>query len=303
MDRFEAMSVLLRVVEAGSFTGAARALGMPLASVSRKIADLEAHLGTPLLKRTTRTLALSDAGADFIASARQILDALEEAERKAAGAARTPHGELTVTAPVLFGRLHILPIVTEFLALYPEIDVRLVLADHNLNLIEDHVDVAARIGRMPDSSLVASRVGEMREVTCVAPAYLDAHPPVRAPQDLARLAAINFYPLASNAPWIYRHPTTGRRLSVALHARLSVTLAEAAVEAAIAGAGVARVFHYQCAEAVRAGLLRLVLEPFEPAPLPVQLVHAPRDAALPTKTRIFIDFAAPRLRARLRALL
>ena len=169
MDRLEAMAILLRVADRGSFSAASRELGVPLPTVSRKVNELERHLGTRLLVRTTRKVALTDAGATYAASARRILEEVDETERVAAGEFQVPRGELILTAPVFFGRLHILPIVTDFLAAFPEIDVRLVLSDRNLHLIADHVDMAVRIGTLPDSRLMATRVGTMRTVVCATP--------------------------------------------------------------------------------------------------------------------------------------
>ena len=172
MDRLEAMTILVSVAARGSFSAASRDLSLPLATVSRKVNELEEHLGTRLLVRTTRKVALTDTGTTYIASARRILDEIDETERVAAGEFHVPRGELILTAPVFFGRLHVLPIVTEFLAAYPEINVRLLLADRRLNLIEDHVDMAVRIGSLPNSTLIATRVGSMRTVVCASPKLL-----------------------------------------------------------------------------------------------------------------------------------
>ena len=163
------------VAEAGSLSAAGRKLGVPLPTVSRKISDLEAHLKTRLLIRSTRKLALTEAGAAYVAAARRILDEVLEAERAAAGEHAAPRGELVITAPIVFGRLHVLPVIAEFLGQYLEIDVRLVLADRNLHLIDDHVDVAVRIGALADSAMVSTRVGAVRNVVCGSPAYFAAH--------------------------------------------------------------------------------------------------------------------------------
>lgn len=169
MDRLDAMSVFLSVADLGSFSAAGRALRLPLPTVSRKVAELEAHLGVKLFVRTTRRLALTEAGKSYRLAARRILAEVEEAERSAAGEFRAPRGELTLTAPVLFGRLHVLPIVIEFLADYPEIDIRLALTDRNLDVIDEHVDVAVRIGQLPESGLIATRLGAIRRVVCAPP--------------------------------------------------------------------------------------------------------------------------------------
>lgn len=301
MDRLEAMSILLRVVETGSFSAASRALGVPLPTVSRKVGELEQHLGTRLLTRTTRKLALTDAGAAYIASARRILEDVDEAERLAAGEFQAPRGMLVLTSPVHFGQRHVLPIVSEFLAEYPEIDVRLLLADHNLHLLDDHVDLAVRIGQLPDSSMVATRVGAMRIVVCASPRLLAAQGTPARPEDLAALPIVNFDFLAPSAIWQFRPAGKHRPVDVPVMPRLSVNSSLAAVEAAKRHVGATRVLHYQCADAVREGALRLLLEDYESAPMPIHLIHA-GDRALPSKTRVFLDFAASRLRQVLRDL-
>jgi len=164
MDRFEAIRTLLAAVDTGSLTAASRQLSMPLPTVSRHVSELEARLGTQLVIRTNRKLLLTDAGSAFVAAGRRVLEELDEAERTAAGEYRTPRGELLITAPIMFGRLHVMPIVLSFLAAYPEVNVRVVLFDHVIDLVENHVDVAVRIGHLPDSGLVAPRVGEIHWV-------------------------------------------------------------------------------------------------------------------------------------------
>ncbi len=204
MDRLEAMTIVLRVVDKGSFSAASRDLGVPLATVSRKVNELETHLGTKLLVRTTRKVALTDAGTTYVASARRILDEIDETERVAAGEFHVPRGELILTAPVLFGRLHILPVVTEFLGAYPEINVRLLLSDRNLHLIEDHVDMAVRIGPLPDSTMIATRVGSMRTVVCASSKLLAAQGIPKSPEDLTRLPCVNFEFLSPSSTWPFQ---------------------------------------------------------------------------------------------------
>ena len=291
MDRLETMTILLRVVDRGSFSAASRDLGVPLATVSRKVNELEAHLGTKLLVRTTRKVALTDAGSAYVASTRRILDEIDETERIAAGEFHVPRGELILTAPILFGRLHILPIVTEFLAAYPQINVRMLLTDRNLHLIEDHVDMAVRIGPLPDSTMIGTRVGSMRTVVCASPKLLAEQGVPKSPEDLAGLPCVNFEFLSPASAWPY----------MPIRPRLSVTTAEAAVWAAAQGLGVTRVLHYQCADAIKDGSLRIILANFEVEPLPVHLLHAAR-GALPAKLRVFLDFAAGRLREGLSSL-
>jgi DNA-binding transcriptional LysR family regulator len=301
MDRLEAMMVLLKIVDRGSFSAASRELGLPIASVSRKVSELETRLGTKLLLRTTRRIALTDAGLLYVPAARRILEAISETERQAAGEYNTPRGELLITGPMLFGRLHVLPIITEFLPAYPAINVRLALSDRNLQLVEDHVDIAIRIGPLPDSSQIATRVGTMRTVVCASPRFLMAHGIPVSPRDLRALPAVSFDFLSPAASWVFRSLESGAVEEVPLSPRLTVSTAEAAVWAAIEGTGVTRVLHYQCAEAVTRGELRIVLDDYEPAPLPVHVIHA-EGRMLPSKTRACLDFAIPRLRQRLATL-
>ena len=301
MDRLEAMTFLLRVVDRGSFSAASRELGIPLATVSRKVGELETHLGIRLLTRTTRKVTMTDSGAAYVASARRILEEIEETERVAAGEFHAPRGELVVTAPIRFGCLHILPVVSDFLAAYPEIKIRLALADRNLHLLDDHVDMAARIGPLPDSGMVATRIGSMRTVVCASPKLLAAHGIPKAPEDLATLPSVNFDFLSPASVWPFRRNDTKASIDAPIRSRLSVSTAEAAVSAAIHGVGVTRVLHYQCADAVRNGSLRIILADFEVEPLPVHLMYPVR-GALPSKIRVFVDFAAGRLRERLTSL-
>jgi len=296
MDRLEAMSLFVAAVEAGSLSAAARRFGIPLATVSRKVSDLERHLRTRLLNRSTRRLTLTDAGQVYLAACRRILDEVGEAERAAAGEYSTPTGELIVTAPIVFGRLHVLPVATAFLAAYPEVAVRLTLADQISQLAEEHVDLAVRIGELPDSSLVAMRVGSIRRVVCASPAYLTAHGTPRNPAELAAHDCITFENLSAPAAWSF---VAGKgELAVPVHSRLRVNTAEAAIDAAIAGVGLTKVLSYQIDAAVRAGTLVPILQQFEQQPWPVSLVHAGQ-GLLPVKLRAFLDFAAPRLRERL----
>ena len=296
MDRFESMSTLLAAVEGGSLSAASRKLGMPLATVSRKVSELEAHLRTRLINRTSRRLMLTDAGRSYVAACKRILEDIGEAERAAAGEYMAPRGDLTVTAPIVFGRLHVLPVAIEFLKAYPDIDIRVAFADRVVNLQEDDVDLAIRIGDLPDSSLVATRVGAIRRVVCGSPAYFAHRGTPKSPGELSTHDCITFDGLMSPDAWKF---AVGKSIvSVAIHSRLIVNTAEAAIDAAIAGIGITRVLSYQVASALRAGTLALALRDFEPKPWPVSLVYAGQ-GLLPLKLRAFLDFAAPRLKARL----
>ena len=300
MNRLEAMSTLLAAVDAGSLSAASRKLGVPLATVSRRVSDLEAVLRTKLLVRTSRSLELTDAGRSYIVACRDILAAVDQAERTAAGEYAAPRGEIVVTAPIVFGRLHVLPVIVEFLMAYPDIDVRLVLTDRVTNFIEDHVNVALRIGALPDSSLIATRLGNVRRVVCASPAYLAAHRPGPSrPIDLEGHACITFEGLMSPTVWKFRNAKG--EIPVAIKSRLVVNTAEAAIDAAVAGVGITRVLSYQIAEALRARTLKILLGDFEPEPSPVNLVYAGQ-GLLPIKTRAFVDFAVERLRRQLGAI-
>jgi DNA-binding transcriptional LysR family regulator len=294
MDRLESMSALLAAVEAGSLSAASRKLGMPLATVSRKVSELEAHLRTRLVNRTSRRLMLTDAGRSYVAACKRILEEIGEAERAASGEFSAPKGALIITAPIVFGRLHVLPGVIEFLKAYPDIDIRLMLADRVVNLQEEEADLAIRIGELPDSSLVATRIGFVRCVVCGSPAYFAERGTPESPRDLANHDCITFDGLASPENWKFEAGKT--TLSAPVHSRLIVNTAEAATDAAIAGVGVTQVLSYQAASALRAGTLALALEKFEPPPWPASLIYAGR-GRLPLKLRAFLDFAAPRLKA------
>ena len=293
MDRFDAMATLVAAVDAGSLSAASRALGMPLATVSRKVSELEAHLRTQLVVRTSRKLLLTEAGAAYVAAARRLLDELDDAERAASGEYRTPRGLLTVTAPILFGRLHVEPVLLAFLQAYPEIDARLVLADHFIDLVGEHIDAAVRIGELPDSGLVATRLGAISWVACASPDYLARRGVPGAPEALGAHDCIMFEGLYATNLWTFGRGL--QRRAIPIRPRFSVNTAEAAIAAARAGAGVTRVLSYQVAEAVAAGDLQLVLLDHEPEPLPVHLVHTARPLS-PLKIRAFLDFAGPRLK-------
>ncbi|TCO82368.1 DNA-binding transcriptional LysR family regulator [Plasticicumulans lactativorans] len=301
MDRFEAMTMLVEVVERGSLSAAGRALRVPVATLSRKLSELEALLGTRLLIRTTRKLSLTDAGAAYVEAARRILEQVENAEREAAGEFTAPKGELIISAPLMFGRLHVLPVIADFLARFPDINVRLLLSDHLVHLVDDHVDMAVRIGTLPDSTLVATRVGAMRTVVCASPALLAEHGVPQAPEDLRRLPCVTVETPMPSLGWRFQPGGSTTPLDIPIVPRLSVTTTDAAAQAAIRGVGVTRLLYYQVADAVGAGALRIILDAYEPTPAPIHLIHAAR-GRMPLKMRRFLDFAAPRLRETLERL-
>ena len=290
------MALLSAAVEHGSFSAASRRLGVPLPTLSRKIGDLEKHLNARLLLRSTRKLSLTEAGASYLAAARRILEQVDEAARAAAGEWRLPRGELVVTAPVVFGRLHVLPLVTAFLASYPEVDLNLVLSDRNLGLLDEHVDLAVRIGPLPDSDLVATTVGHVRRVIVAAPSLLDRCGTPQHPDALRNLPCIAYAGLSEARRWTFASPGGGPAMTVAIRPRLTVNTVEAGIDAAVAGVGFLQALSYQCAAADAAGALRRVLQAHKEAPLPISLLHAGQ-GPLPLKTHTFIAFAAERLRS------
>ncbi len=296
MDRIEAMGLFVAIADAGSLAAAGRRLRQPLQTVSRKLQALEDHLGVRLLTRTTRRLVLTEEGRDYLDACRRVLADIEEAERRVAGKHADPKGQLAITAPVVFGRLHVLPAVTEFLGTYPQVAARLVLVDRVIDLVEEGIDAAVRIGPLPDSSLIATRLGGLRRVVCASPAYLERHGAPETLADLARHDCITFAGISSPAHWKFDGIGTAR-----IRSRLVVTTAEAAVDAAVAGLGVTRLLTYQVADALALGRLRLILASFETPGVPVNLVSVEGRQA-PARVRAFLDFAVPRIRQRLTAL-
>lgn len=291
-DRLQSMSILSAVVDAGSLSAGARALRMPLATVSRRVSDLEAELGAELVLRSARGLTLTDTGTVYLEAARRILEDVAEAERIASGEFSAPRGTLTITAPIVFGRLHVLPVVIDFLKAYPDVDVRLEQTDRPVHLHEEHFDLAVRIGALSDSSLIARRLGSVRQVVCASPGYLAENGVPTGPEDLANHTCITFGNLMSPKSW--RFGKGRAEIDVPIRSRLAVNTAEAAVAAAEAGLGITRVISYQIAAAINDGRLVTVLPSFEPEPWPVSFIYPPR-GQLPQKLRSFLDFAAPRI--------
>ena len=297
MDRLEAMMILLAAVDHGSLSASSRHLRIPLATVSRRVAELEAHLGVRLLQRGSRKLTLTDTGRDYVASCRRIMEEIAETERTAAGEYRKPQGELTISVPMTMGRTHALPVVAEFLRAHPDIRMHVQLNDRKVNLPEEHIDVALRVGELPDSSLIAARIGLVREVACASPAYLKEKGTPTLPNDLTSHECITYegyYTIRNN--WEFH--ANGASLTVLVPSRIVVNSAEAAVAAATAHAGIARVLSYQIIDLVKNRSLVRLLQAYEPSPLPVSLVY-PSQRQVPLKLRAFLDFSAPRLKARL----
>ncbi|MBB6249473.1 LysR family transcriptional regulator [Nitrospirillum iridis] len=291
MDRWQAMRMFVKVAETESFAATARHMRMSAPVVTRTIAALEDAIGARLFVRTTRSVKLTEAGSRYFDDCRRILADLAEAEAAAAGSYATPSGTLTVTASALFGRMHVLPIVTEYLDAYPAMSARTFFIDRPVNIIEEGIDVAVRIGRLPDSGFTAIKVGSVRRVICGAPAYFERHGIPTTPTDLKdhRIAA-------STSAWASPEWRFADDQRVLLHPTLSCNTNDAAIATALSGWGLTRVLHYQVGPALLEGRLRIVLSEHEEPPLPIHVLH-PEGRHAPAKVRAFIDLAVARLRA------
>lgn len=300
MDKLEGMRIFVTVADAQGFAPAARQLGLSAPAVTRAVAALESHIGTQLLRRSTRQVALTEAGARFHADCKRILAEVAEAESSASGAHTVPQGLLSITAPVIFGRVHVAPVLQDFLGLHPQVSARSFYTDQVVHLLDEGLDVALRIGRLPDSGLVAVRVGEVRRVVVASPQYLAEHGVPRTPQEVSQHRGIGFSQHGSVAsPWVFHPPGRGGRGDGEVaHPQLRhVTNAgDASIGGALASQGLARALSYQVAEHVLAGRLQIVMADHEPPPIPVQLVHVEGRRAT-AKVRAFVDYAAARLRA------
>ncbi len=285
------MEVFVRIVDAGSLTAAAESLGMSVPAVVRSLAALERAVGVRLLNRTTRRSSLSDEGREYYERARHVLAAVEDADAALSARRAAPKGRLRLTAPVMYGRLHVAPVVAEFIAKHPAVEVELVLLDRVVDLVEEGIDAGVRIGRLPESTLIALPVGETRRVVCASPAYLRRAGVPKTPAELAAHAAVVFSGLGGSE-WSFEGEAPRR---VPVRAVLRTNQVDAALEACERGLGCGQFLSYQVEAAVAAGRLRRVLEAFEPAPVPVQIVY-PHGRLLSSNVRAFVDFAAPRLR-------
>ena len=299
MDRLESMTAFVSVARAGGFSAASRDLGIPLATISRRVGELESALGVRLLRRSTRQVVVTEAGQKFFAACQRVLEDLRDAEEAVSNEDRTPRGELTITAPIAFGRLNLQPVALEFLAAHPQINLRMQLVDRIVNIADEHVDAALRIAHLPDSRLIARTLGSIRVVVCASPAYLKARGAPQRPEDLTQHDCIAWSILGPRDTWWFQ--VSGREQQYPIRTRLATTLAESAVDAATAGLGLVQTTSYQASQAVGDGRLVVVLRKFECAVTPVSLVYA-RDRLLPLRLRAFIDFAAPRMTERLRAI-
>lgn len=298
MDRFDAMQILLAVVDAGSLSAGSRKLNAPLPSVSRKVAELERHLGTRLLVRTSRNIQLTDAGRDYVDAARQIMAQIEDAELRASGEYDKPRGVLTITVPIAFGHDHVLPLAYDFLCEHPEIALNVLSVDRVVSLVDEHVDIGIRLGELADSSLHAVKVGAFGFVTCASPAYLARKGHPSSPEELDGHDGVVFGQIVEPG-WIYQQD--GQRLEGKPNIRMRANTAAATVTAALHGVGIIRAPQYQVARQVQSGALVALFETYESQSFPVHLIYA-RQGLLPLKVRVFIDWMAPRLRRALKDL-
>ncbi len=280
------MQAFLAVADLEGFAPAARRLGLSPSAVTRLIAALEERLGARLLQRTTRSVALTDAGQRYLARVRRILADVEEAEASIQDERTRPSGRLVVSAPIGFGRLHVSPVMSEYLKRYTEVSGELRLTDHMINLIEDGVDLAVRIGHLPDSSLVARQVGEMRRVVVASPGYLKARGEPKTPEAIASHQTVQFGATAASLDW--RFVREGRDIRIGSVPRFITNSADAAIQYAVKGGGLTRVMAYQAADALKRGRLKIVLAKFEQSPLPIHVVY-PTQRLLSAKVRAFID--------------
>ncbi|WP_315140295.1 LysR family transcriptional regulator [Achromobacter marplatensis] len=293
MNRFHEMTVFLAVAEARSFAAAARRLEMSAPTVTRSVAALEHRLGVLLLVRTTRSLRLTEAGERYAADCRRILDDVEQADDAAAGVMGAPRGALSITAPAFFGELHVMPAVLGYLRAHREVSVRTLLVDRVVNLLDEGVDVAVRIGALPDSTLTAVPVGQVRRVVCAAPAFLQKHGEPKDLDALPRFCTITAAMEGRGTQWRFQQDGQARRLSV--DSQLTVTSFQAAVLAACEGWGLTQVVSYQVARHLASGALQVVLRDFELPPMPVHVVY-PEGRKSSAKVRSFVDFCVDALR-------
>ena len=286
MDRIDAMQAFVAVADLRGFAPAARKLGLSPSSVTRLVAALEDRLGARLLQRTTRSVTLTDIGARYLERIRRVLADVEEAEGSAQDERTRPSGRLVVSAPIGFGRLHVSPVMSAYLKRYPEVSGELRLADRMINLVEDGVDLAVRIGHLADSSLVARHIGEMRRIVVASSAYLKRNGEPKTPEAISSHQTIQFGATTAQPDW--RFVENGREIRVACTPRFATNSADAAIQYAEQDGGLTRVLAYQAAQALKAGRLKIVLAKFEQPALPIHIVY-PTSRLLSAKVRTFID--------------
>lgn len=289
------LHTFVRIADGGSLSAAARAMGRSLPAVSRSLVQLEAELGVRLLQRTTRRIHLTDAGAQFLERCRRILAEVEEAGASVSDLGRALAGPIVLTAPVLFGQMHVAPVVTEFLGAHPGVTVRLILSDTLANIVEEGIDLAVRIGKLPDSGLVARKLGEVRRVACASPAYLKRHGTPRAPRELAKHCCLQFSALSPTPYWEFRE--AGKARQVRVQGSFSSNHGASVIAAARGGLGIIVALSYQVQEAVAAGALRVILQPYEPAAIPIHVI-LPSGRLQPARVRALADLLQARIGAK-----
>jgi DNA-binding transcriptional LysR family regulator len=292
MDKLRYMEIFVRIVETGSLTAAARSLGMSGPAVVRSLASLEGAVGVRLLNRTTRKSSLSDEGREYLERCKRILADVEEADAALSSRRMEPRGRLRLTAPVTYGRMHVAPVVSAFAAKHHEIEVDLLLLDRVVDLVEEGIDAAIRIGSLPDSSLVAVRLGETSRVICAAPAYLRREGTPKTPDDLPAHRNILFTGLSGDGVWSFGGNGQKR---VSIRPFLRTNHVDAALDACLRGHGCSQFLAYQVKDLIAAGKLNRLLTAYEPAPLPIHLVY-PHSRLLSANVRVFIDAATSALR-------
>ena len=294
MDRFYLMSVFVAVAEAESFAEAGRKLGSSPPAVTRAISMLEEHLGVRLFTRTTRVVRLTEAGIRYLEDSRRIIVEMDEANESAAGISATPRGQLSVTAPVLFGKMFVTPVILEYLEKYPAVNLSAFFLDRVVSLVEEGIDIAIRIGELPDSSLRATKVGMVRRVVVASPQYLTQHGTPCHPRDLKSHRIVAATGMSSTPEWKFHE--NGKLISVRIVPRLTVTTNEAAIEAALAGWGITRLLSYQVMPYLKQKQLKTVLSTFEPPALSIHVMHLDGHRTT-AKVRAFIDMMVEKLRA------
>lgn len=293
MDRLQSLEVFIAVAEAESFAGGARKIGLSAPSATRGVNALEARLGARLFARTTRSVRLTEVGQAYLEDARHVLAQMQAADDAANGAATNPIGQLRITCSNEFGRIYVAPILTEFLDRHPSVSADVLMVDRIVNMVEEGFDLAVRIGELPSSGLTAVRVGQVRRIICGAPGYFEANGMPKTPTDLQKHQIVSASPVSPTTEWRFGHDMQD---IVRVKPRLTVSSVATAISVAKRNWGICRVLSYQVGPDLQSGALQAVLEDYEPAPLPIHLVHVEGRRA-PAKIRAFVELAKDRLRA------
>jgi DNA-binding transcriptional LysR family regulator len=294
MDRLQAMTAFLTVLDTGGFASAARKLNVSPSVVTRMVGELEDAMGVRLLTRTTRMVRVTDTGADYADRCRRILADIEEAELSATSLHGNPRGLLSITSSMLFGKMYVTPIVTDYLGRYSEVDINCWFLDRIVNIVDEGIDVAIRLGELPDSSMQAVRVGGVRRVVCASPDYLERHGTPQHPDELAKHSIVSASGVSSLSEW--RFGIDERKQSVRVKPRMTTTTNDSAIVAVVAGLGLTQLLSYQVAQQIQDGTLKIVMAEFEPPPFPIHVIHR-EGRHVTRKVRTFLDLAIDTLRA------